>query len=110
MGSEMNCKIVEKNIAAFLSEELEGKDLKCFVDHIETCPECKEELTIQFLVTAGMEYLEEGNTFDLKSELEDKMDLAKSKIKLNRITKLAALLFECVVVIVVFILIFMMFF
>ena len=70
----MNCKETEKSIPSFLKGELEGDRLAEFVEHIEQCPECKEELSIQFLVTEGMEKLEEGSSFNLQKALHDRME------------------------------------
>lgn len=80
----MDCKEAEKKIPSFLQDELEGKTLEEFVEHIENCPECKEELTIQFLVTEGMERLEEGKSFNLQSALGTRMNAAAHRIRIYR--------------------------
>ena len=54
----MNCKEVEKKIFSFLQDDLDGRNLAEFVEHIDECPECMEELSIQFLVAEGMDQLE----------------------------------------------------
>ena len=54
----MNCKEAEKIIPYFLQDDLDGRDLAEFVEHIDECHECMEELSIQFLVAEGMEQLE----------------------------------------------------
>ena len=41
-------------------------------------------MTIQFLVTAGMGKLEEGDDFNLQKALLMKMEGARQKIKINR--------------------------
>ena len=66
----MNCKETEKLIPLFLDDELEDEELREFMEHIEKCEECKEELTIQFLVLEGVARLETGNVFDLQKELK----------------------------------------
>lgn len=66
----MKCKEAEKLIFLFLEDELEDEDLREFMDHVEKCEECKEELTIQFLVLEGVARLETGNVFDLQKELK----------------------------------------
>ena len=73
---------MEKLIPQFLDDDLDNQDLADFLDHIDNCPECKEELTIQFLVRVGMQRLEDGNTFNLVSELE--RELADAKKKMHR--------------------------
>lgn len=70
----MNCKEAEKMIPLFLEDELDTDDLREFKAHIEKCPECNEELSIQFLVTVGLESLETGNVFDLQHELLWRME------------------------------------
>lgn len=66
----MNCKDVEKLIPLFLEDQLDTEDLRDFVDHIHTCKECEEELTIQLLVTEGLQRLESGNAFNLQDEFK----------------------------------------
>ena len=65
----MTCKDAEKMIPLFLEDDLEMDDLRKFMEHIDNCEECKEELTIQFLVLEGMARLESGNVFDLQMNL-----------------------------------------
>lgn len=72
----MDCKETRKAIPLFFADELEGKQLRAFVSHVEQCPECMEELTIQYLATEGVVRLEEGTTFNLDKELQDKIRVA----------------------------------
>ena len=81
----MNCKDAEKKIPYFLQDELDGSKLKEFVEHIDACSECKEELSIQFLVAEGLERLEEGNNFNLQEELLMKLEDAEHYISIHRI-------------------------
>lgn len=77
----MTCKDIDKSIALFLEDDLDNQDLAEFLNHIATCPECKEELTIQFLVRTGMQRLEDGNTFNLKEELDSLLKSAEKRLK-----------------------------
>lgn len=83
----MNCKEAEKKIPSFLNDELDGYDLAEFVEHIEECPECKEELSIQFLVAEGLEQLEQGNNFNLQEALLETLESADDRIRVNRILR-----------------------
>lgn len=80
----MNCKDAEKAIPYFLKDELNERQLRQFMSHIEGCPECKEELSIQYLVVEGMARLEEGGTFDLQAELERVLDNYDRALRINR--------------------------
>ena len=62
----MNCKEFEKNIPDFIAGKLDFQTLQEFGEHMRECPGCKEELVIQFLVTEGMQRLEDGDAFDLQ--------------------------------------------
>lgn len=77
----MKCKEVEKLIPLFLEDELDTEDLRDFMEHIETCGECKEELSIQFLVSEGMARLESGNVFNLQNELKARMENAEHTLR-----------------------------
>ena len=77
----MECKTFEKQISDFLKRKLDYVTLKNFLDHMEQCPACKEELTIQFLMEEGLVRLEEGSAFDLKKELFLKLEEASKRIK-----------------------------
>ncbi len=77
----MTCKEIEKMIPLFLKDDLDTDDLRDFLEHINSCEECREELTIQFLVLVGMERLEAGSVFDLQTELKLRMEEAEHALK-----------------------------
>lgn len=80
----MDCGKFEKMIPAFLDDALEYKELKRFLKHVDTCSACKEELTIQVLVSEGIARLEEGSAFDLQKELGSRMEEAQKHIRFHR--------------------------
>ena len=67
----MNCKETEKMIPAFLVKQLNSRDLNEFLLHVEDCPECMEELTIQYLVMIGTSLIEDGKSFNLRRALNE---------------------------------------
>lgn len=83
----MKCKDTEKMIPAFLQDDLDGKELKRFMKHIDSCQECMEELSIQFLVIEGLERLESGSNFNLQNALSSKLSGARQEIKVNHTLK-----------------------
>lgn len=80
----LKCTQITKMIPAFINGELRYKDLEQFVEHIQECASCKEELSIQFLVNIGLINLEAGNTFDLQKELEDALEDAYRKVRVYK--------------------------
>lgn len=79
---DLTCKQAEKLIGPFLRDEMDNRTKRQFLDHIGSCPSCKEELSIQFLVTTGMQRLEDGDTFDLNRELRNKMDMERHHLQI----------------------------
>ncbi|MBP3198361.1 MAG: zf-HC2 domain-containing protein [Butyrivibrio sp.] len=105
----MTCKDADKRIQQFLDDDLDNRELADFLNHIESCPECKEELTIQFLVKVGMQRLEDGNTFNLKKELDFLLKDACKRLKtrnslviFSRILELAVVALGTITVILAF--------
>lgn len=90
----MDCKEFEKMIPAFVGNTLEHKQLKKFLMHVEGCPDCKEELTIQVLVSEGMARLEDGSAFDLQQELEKHVQESERRIRMHDIFKYASITIE----------------
>lgn len=79
----MNCKEFERQIPLFIKRKLDFYALREFCEHIDGCENCKEELVIQFLVTEGMQRLEEGDAFDLQSEMNQRLEEARSKTRFH---------------------------
>ena len=77
----MDCKEFERLIPGFIAKKLDYPTLKRFFGHVQQCKDCREELEIQFLVREGMQRLEEGNAFDLQSELGQRMEESEKSIR-----------------------------
>ncbi len=80
--TELTCKQAEKLIPQFIKDELDNRTKKQFLEHVEDCSSCLEELSIQFLVTTGMQRLENGDTFDLNKELRMKMTTERRHLQI----------------------------
>ncbi len=93
----MTCKDAEKLIPYFLDDALDNRDLSDFLNHVDHCPGCKEELTIQFLVKVGMQRLEDGNTFNLSTELEHLLADSKKRLNARRYLVLTSYVLEMTV-------------
>lgn len=79
----MDCKEANKMISLFLNNDLNGRDIKAFMQHIANCPDCMEELSIQFLVLEGIASLENGNTFDLQKELNRQLEDTRRRMRIR---------------------------
>ena len=95
----MNCKEFEKNIPEFIAGKLDFLTLQEFGEHLQECPGCKEELVIQFLVTEGMQRLEDGDAFDLQREPEIRLTESQRKVKIQMSFLKAGAVLEVITVI-----------
>uniref|UniRef100_UPI004056C820 hypothetical protein n=1 Tax=Acetatifactor sp. TaxID=1872090 RepID=UPI004056C820 len=77
----MNCKDFEKLIPDFFERKLDFFTLNQFNKHRKECKSCAEELAIRFLVTEGIQRLEEGDAFDMQRELDQHLEEAERKIR-----------------------------
>ena len=101
----MTCKEAEKLIPVFLEDDLDTDDLREFMEHIEECGECKEELSIQFLVKEGLSRLEAGSVFDLKNELEYRIGMEEHALKMRESLMWLSYLLDGLVVIAAIVLV-----
>ena len=90
----MDCKEFERLIPDFISDKLDYQSLKRFNSHMEHCENCREELTIQFLVTEGVQRLEDGNVFDLQGELHQRLGESTKRVKRHDIFMRVGLVLE----------------
>lgn len=79
----MNCKEFEKEIPVFIERKMDFPAMKAFQEHIKLCEKCREELSIGILVADGLQHLEEGDSFDLQREFEDRLEEASRKLQHN---------------------------
>ena len=100
-GDFLDCKETERRISRFLANDLTGRELIQFIEHVESCESCKEELTIQYLSSEGIARLEEGKTFDLDRELTEYMHIMVRKYKLRRKLRFGILVLEILAILII---------
>ncbi len=81
---EISHKEFERDIPAFLGDQLSDNELDDFLQHLDACKVCQDELSIQYLVYEGMPRLETGETFNLQNELRDYIKLEKGRLRRRR--------------------------
>lgn len=75
----MNCFEAQSLITKYLNNELDDEKVIAFLEHIDSCPDCSEELEIYFTVMTGLRQL------DNDKDLTDNYPLAlKKKIAFSR--------------------------
>ena len=79
---KLDCKQTEKLMAPFIRDTIDNRTKRAFLSHVEHCSSCMEELSIQFLVTTGLQRLESGDTFDLNRELRGRLMMERRHMKI----------------------------
>ena len=75
----MNCKKAVSMIPAYLEDDLSAKDLQAFLEHIDNCADCSEELSIQAIIGFIRVYLTEQRTQQIQqSPYEEPWPYARS--------------------------------
>lgn len=89
----MTCTEAEKMVEPYIHDKLSLMELEAFMEHIDTCENCREELEIYYMVDVGLRKLDEDSgTYDiagaLRRKLEDSAGVLR-RLLLFRITKYA---------------------
>lgn len=79
MKKKMLCPECVKKIKPFIEHKLDATDTLAFVHHTNECAECKEELSIEFLVVHGLRKLDSAEAFDLQRELNELIESSIEK-------------------------------
>ena len=82
----MECKEIQKLFIPFIDDKLSVSDLSAFLDHMDTCKDCREEYDIYYTVIMGMRYLDERqNISEFKLDSEQKLHSAADYLLKYRI-------------------------
>lgn len=76
----MNCQTAEGMVNRYIEHTLSLDELQEFLDHVENCSSCYDELETYFIVHEAMQQLDEQNgesVLDFRELLEE--DIHKSK-------------------------------
>ncbi len=102
----MKCKELQEKFIPFIDDKLSISDLEAFLNHLESCKECKEEYDIYYTMIMGMRYLDEKeNISHFRIDSEQKLHSAADylmKYKILHIEKLLLLGVICMGVILLF--------
>lgn len=72
----MNCQEAQSKILNYINHNLDHEETKEFIEHIRTCPDCQDELEINYIVMIGMKQLDDGEilSVDFRKKLKEDID------------------------------------
>lgn len=97
----ISCSECEKMIYPYLDNALSVSDLEIIYNHIKNCPSCMEELSIQFLVTKGIEAVDKSDNYNLVKSLKTKLDETETILKRARVSKIVTAILLSIILAVV---------
>lgn len=78
----MTCTEAEKMVIPYINDQLSSQELEDFIEHIETCENCHEELEIHYMVDVGLKKLDEvDGTYDIVGDLKRKLEESANTIR-----------------------------
>ena len=82
----MTCREAERLVMPYINGSITDDELKDFLEHIEHCGECREELEIYFTVDVGIRQLdEETGSYNISGDLETELELSRQRIHTLRL-------------------------
>ena len=78
--SELDCRTAESMVARYMNHTLKTDEMEEFLDHIEHCPSCYDELETYFIVnkvTQQLDEQEDGSVLDFQKLLEQDIRRAR---------------------------------
>ncbi len=79
--NELNCANIQKNIPKFINRQMKDDEIMAFTEHVRNCPECYEELSIEYLVVVDMNKLDDVDGFNLDNELNRLIDKSRERVE-----------------------------
>jgi hypothetical protein len=84
----LTCREAEKMVMPYIDNELNEAELEAFIQHVELCPACREELEIYYTVFLGLRQLESGTgMYDVAGALEESLETSAFLVRATRLRK-----------------------
>lgn len=97
----MNCQTAESMVNRYIEHDLSVEELEDFLEHVENCPSCYDELETYFIVHAAMRQLDEESgesSLDFRELLEDDIHSSKRYIVKKKFRRALSGLGFCVLI------------
>ena len=78
----LTCMETEKMVIPYIKDTLSVAELEEFIEHIDSCENCREELEIHYMVDVGLKKLDEADgTFDIVGDLKRRLSDSRRILK-----------------------------
>ena len=87
MIEQFDCRETEQYMNDFVNGTIVGDDMWYFLNHVLNCPACYEELETRYLLAEALVRVENGESINLKKEIEEKIRIARHVLKMHRLIR-----------------------
>lgn len=88
----MDCIKAQKLITPYLRGQLSDRELEGFLDHIETCPSCLDELEIYYSIYESLGDKRDDGDYNFKRKLTEKLTASRKDLTFRKAARRLALL------------------
>ncbi len=86
----MDCQEAQRLVMPYIQDELMPEELEEFLEHVESCKDCQEELEIYFTVALGLRQLDEGSgSYNIKGEMEASLEESRRQVRIRHLLKIS---------------------
>ncbi len=86
----MTCREAESLVIPFIHDELDDETAADFLEHIDGCADCREELEIYYTVEAGIRQLDENiGSSNIKGDMEEDLQNCRQHLYHVRLLHMA---------------------
>lgn len=98
----MNCLTAQSLIIKYVNDELSGIELESFLNHIDECDDCFEELKIYYILSKGMQQLDDDMVinYNFHQQFEESLDEARHQIVKTNMNKLKKIIIVNIIIII----------
>ncbi len=104
---EITCRDAIHSIPHFMDHTMTQSELRDFMYHVENCPECMEELSIQYLVKQGLEGLDDNGPINLQADLDRTLQETRNRILKHEKIRKVLIFAECISIILLLLIIYL---
>ncbi len=83
---QMNCRQCESRISAYISGQMPMEEMQEFLDHVNHCPDCYDDLETTYTVIQGIRQLDSEDGLAKPNEMSLQANITYAEEKIHRWT------------------------
>lgn len=98
----MDCRETQSLVRAYIDDKIPPRKLEEFIEHVEACPSCYDELETYYTLFFAMKYLDEDrhSSYNIKEMLSEDLKRKMAHARYCRRRKVAGIIFLLVMALI----------